>query len=169
LAVAIEPAFVPQLLKAKTLVFWNNLEGQEHFDLAAVERPAFDRWEKCIKALPRDPWSATSFASLYRRQMPLQPVSPINIGRWFGPNDYPSRAMREEREGVIAYTVEVGVNGRVNSCKSNAQIGIDSPDLISATCSNASRRGRFIPATDANGRPFTSSWSGRVRWQIPYD
>jgi periplasmic protein TonB len=88
-----------------------------------------------------------------------------NPGNWATTNDYPTRALREEREGVTSFRVSVGTDGRVTGCTVTGSSG--SSDLDEATCSNVSRRGRFTPATDGEGNPTTGSYSSRVRWVIP--
>ena len=90
-----------------------------------------------------------------------------NQGSWVTTNDYPSRALREEREGVTGYRLSVGPDGKVADCSITSSSG--SPDLDDATCANLRRRARFTAATDGEGQPTTGSFSGRVRWQIPKD
>lgn len=97
-----------------------------------------------------------------------KPASPKgNPGNWATTNDYPTRALREERAGVTGFRVSVGADGRVTSCNITNSSG--SPDLDEATCSNVSRRARFNPATDGEGQPTSGSYIGRVRWVIPED
>ena len=88
-----------------------------------------------------------------------------NPGTWATPNDYPSRALREEREGTTGFRVTVSADGRVESCSVTRSSGHS--DLDDATCKNIQRRGRFRPATDGNGDAVSGSWSSQVRWQIP--
>ncbi len=90
-----------------------------------------------------------------------------NPGSWANSNDYPSRALREEREGVTRFRVSVGADGKITGCTVTGSSG--HPDLDEATCSLVSRRGRFNPAKDGEGQPTTDSWSSAVRWQIPKD
>jgi periplasmic protein TonB len=90
-----------------------------------------------------------------------------NPGNWATTNDYPTRALREERAGVTGFRVSVSPEGRVTSCDITSSSG--SPDLDEATCSNVTRRARFNPATDGEGQPTSGSYSGRVRWVIPED
>ena len=102
----------------------------------------------------------------YRDLMTVKDPEPRgNPGRWATPNDYPSRALREEREGVASFTVTVDTDGRVTSCRITRSSGHD--DLDEATCKNIERRARFRPATDGNGQETTGTWSSSVRWQIP--
>ncbi len=86
-------------------------------------------------------------------------------GNWANANDYPSRALREEREGTTSFRVVVNARGRVDSCQITGSSGHS--DLDAATCKNITRRARFRPSLDAQGNPTTGTWSNRVRWQIP--
>ncbi|MEO6094089.1 MAG: TonB family protein [Novosphingobium sp.] len=86
-------------------------------------------------------------------------------GSWATSNDYPSRALREEREGTTGFRVSIGTDGRVTDCQVTSSSG--SPDLDAATCDNVTRRARFKPATDSSGQPVGDSYSNRIRWVIP--
>jgi periplasmic protein TonB len=88
-----------------------------------------------------------------------------NPGNWANANDYPSRALRDEREGVTRFSVTIGTDGRVTSCQVTGSSG--HADLDEATCRNIQRRARFRPALDAAGNPTTGTWSSAVRWEIP--
>jgi len=101
------------------------------------------------------------------RVQPKQPTPKGNPANWATTNDYPTRALREEREGTTSFRVTVGPDGRVTGCSVTSSSG--SPDLDEATCSNVTRRARFNPATDGEGQPTSGSYSNRVRWVIPKD
>jgi periplasmic protein TonB len=88
-----------------------------------------------------------------------------NPGNWATPNDYPSRALREEREGSTGFRVSIGTDGKVTDCQVTRSSG--SPDLDQATCDNVRRRARFNIATDGEGNPTTGSYASTVRWVIP--
>ena len=90
-----------------------------------------------------------------------------NPGLWVTSNDYPSRALREERQGTTSFRAIIGPDGRVTGCEITASSG--SPDLDAATCSLITRRARFNPALDDAGNPTTGTFSSRVRWAIPED
>lgn len=101
------------------------------------------------------------------RVQPKQATPRGNPANWATTNDYPTRALREEREGTTGFRVTVGPDGRVTSCSITSSSG--SSDLDEATCSNVTRRARFNPATDGEGNPTTGQYSSRVRWVIPKD
>jgi periplasmic protein TonB len=88
-----------------------------------------------------------------------------NPASWANTNDYPSRALSQEREGTTGFRVSIGADGRVTDCQITSSSG--HADLDQATCSNVKRRARFTPAKDDDGNPTTGSYSNRIRWQIP--
>ena len=90
-----------------------------------------------------------------------------NPGNWATTNDYPSRALREEREGTAGFRLTIGPDGKVVDCTVTRSSG--SSDLDEAACSNIRRRARFDPAKDGDGNPTTGSYSSSVRWVIPKD
>ena len=98
---------------------------------------------------------------------PKQPQPKGRSGEWVTTNDYPSRALREEREGTTRFRLTVGPDGKVANCEITGSSG--SPDLDEAACANLRRRGKFTPATDGDGNPTTGYYSNAVRWQIPKD
>lgn len=94
---------------------------------------------------------------------PLPPIAPAtNPGTWVTTFDYPSRALREEREGTTAFRLDVGIDGKVTACTVTASSG--HADLDAAACKALQRRARFEPITDGGG---PASWTSRVRWTIP--
>jgi periplasmic protein TonB len=95
-----------------------------------------------------------------------KPASPKGSpGSWATSEDYPARALREEREGTTRFRVTVGPDGRVTDCQVTGSSG--SPDLDEAACKNITRRARFTPATDGEGNPTGGTYSNAIRWVIP--
>jgi protein TonB len=90
-----------------------------------------------------------------------------NAGSWVTSDDYPSRALREEKEGVTGISFTVGTDGKVSNCQVTSSSG--TPELDEATCTNFVRRARYKPAQDDGGKPISQNLSQRVRWQIPKD
>ena len=95
-----------------------------------------------------------------------RPATPRgNPGNWASTHDYPSRALREEHEGVTRFRLIVSADGRTSHCEVRESSG--SLMLDQATCSIIRRRARFNPAIDRAGAAVEGSWSSSVRWQIP--
>jgi protein TonB len=101
------------------------------------------------------------------RFTPKGAVPKGNPANWATSNDYPSRALREERAGTTGFRVTVGPDGKVTDCQITSSSG--HADLDAATCDNVRRRARFTPATDGEGNPTSGSYSNRIRWVIPKD
>jgi periplasmic protein TonB len=97
------------------------------------------------------------------KSRPAKPKN--NPGSWATTNDYPSRALSQEREGTTTFRVTVGADGKVADCSVTGSSGHG--DLDAATCSNVKRRARFDPALSKDGSPTTGSYSNRVTWRIP--
>ncbi|MEO6041827.1 MAG: energy transducer TonB [Croceibacterium sp.] len=87
-----------------------------------------------------------------------------NPSSWASTEDYPARALRDEKQGVTSVSLGVGADGRVTSCSITSSSG--TPELDQTTCTLLTRRGRFSPATQG-GSPVASTWTTSIRWQIP--
>lgn len=101
------------------------------------------------------------------RFQPKGPEARGNTGRWVTTNDYPSRALREEREGTTRVTLTVGTNGRVTNCQVTSSSGHS--DLDEAVCKNVERRARFRAATNGEGVDVVGTFPFAVRWEMPED
>ena len=88
-----------------------------------------------------------------------------NPGNWATTNDYPSQALREERQGTTSFRVTIGTDGKVIECVVTGSSG--TPELDSTACAKIRSRARFTPATDGDGNPTTGSYSNKIRWVIP--
>lgn len=88
-------------------------------------------------------------------------------GAWVTTNDYPTNALRAEAQGTTAFRLDIGSNGLVTGCTITDSSG--SQELDTATCQLVTRRARFVPARDPQGRAVAGTYSNRVRWVIPQD
>lgn len=88
-----------------------------------------------------------------------------NPGDWVTSDDYPSRALREERSGTTGFRLEVGPDGRVTNCTVTSSSG--HADLDAEACRLLPRRARFKPAVGSDGQPMADSFSSRIVWRIP--
>lgn len=108
----------------------------------------------------RKMWSCTpGFPS---PNSPPQPKG--NPGAWVTVSDYPSAAIRENRSGVVRFSVGVDPTGAVTECNVTASSGY--ADLDFQTCAVLRRRARFKPATDENANPTNGIWASSFRWQM---
>lgn len=93
----------------------------------------------------------------------MAPVT--NPGSWVTPDDYPARALREEREGTTAFRLTIGQDGLPSDCEITTSSG--HADLDAATCELLIERARFSIGRDAKGNPAGGTYSNRIRWEIP--
>ncbi|MGN7931912.1 energy transducer TonB [Sphingopyxis sp. 22461] len=127
---------------------------REH-QAALAEQRALEAKRKIIAADP------------FADQAPPNPpgddaAEPIgNAGRWMTFDDYPSRAMREGREGAVGFKLSVDAEGRPSACEITMSSG--HADLDAETCTLVTRRARFKPSPGSRPRYFES----RVTWSIP--
>lgn len=95
-----------------------------------------------------------------------EPMEPATFpGSWATNDDYPVRAMREEREGTTGFRLTIGTDGLPSACDIISSSGHG--DLDATTCRLIMERARFKPGRDAKGKPVGGTYSNRIRWQIP--
>lgn len=93
-------------------------------------------------------------------------IAPVtNPGSWVTPDDYPVRALREEREGTTAFRLTIGKDGLPSDCEITTSSG--HADLDARTCELLVARARFSVGRDAAGNPEGGTYSNRIRWVIP--
>lgn len=86
-------------------------------------------------------------------------------GSWVTSSDYPPNALRERREGRVGIEATVSNYGRVMDCRVIGSSG--SGDLDETACTMVTRRARFRPAYDSEGRATQGTYRTRVVWQLP--
>lgn len=93
-------------------------------------------------------------------------VNPKNQSSWAAriQDNYPARALREEKEGTVGVSVTVGPDGRVSACSVTSSSG--TTDLDAAACDGMQRYARFDPALDAAGNPTSGRWSTRITYRL---
>ena len=131
-------------------------------DSVLVDEPIFDDrpWADDTPVVPPTPTPRPSPSFTPKDAFPAN-----RQAGWITTDDYPARELRGGVEGVASYRVLVGSSGQVSSCEVTRSTG--NRALDDATCRLISRRARFEAATDENGASVVSSYSGKVRWDIP--
>lgn len=79
-------------------------------------------------------------------------------------SNYPTRAVREEREGRVGVRVTIDGEGRVSGCTVTSSSG--SPDLDAAACDGMARYARFNPAQDSAGNPISDTYSTAIVYKL---
>ena len=94
---------------------------------------------------------------------PPQPRRPAQ--EYVRAEDYPASALARREEGRVAFTLDVGPDGRVHGCTITRSSG--SSALDSATCRLMRSRARFTPAIDRTGSPAPATISDEIVWRLP--
>ncbi|MET0588001.1 MAG: energy transducer TonB [Novosphingobium sp.] len=79
-------------------------------------------------------------------------------------DNYPSSALRAEKEGRVGVRVTVGPDGRVSDCSVTSSSG--TPDLDSAACEGMQRYARFDPALSDDGSPTSGQYSTSIVYKL---
>lgn len=79
-------------------------------------------------------------------------------------DNYPSDALRMEKEGRVGVRVTIGPDGRVSACTVASSSG--TPSLDRAACDGMERYARYDPALDDAGRPTTGSTSTAIVYKL---
>lgn len=98
----------------------------------------------------------------------LPPVRAQAAQPWatlFSDEDYPADAIRNYEQGAVAFRLDIGPEGKPTDCLLVRSSG--SPSLDSTTCRLLLERVRFRPARDAQGKPTSDRYSGRIVWRLP--
>ena len=91
---------------------------------------------------------------------------PANNARaWVTQSDYRSSWIARDYAGTVGFRLNVGASGRVEGCSVTQSSGVAALD--EATCQLVTRRARFDPAKNGEGRAVAGSYNGAVRWQLP--
>ena len=107
---------------------------------------------------------ACVFAAPAAAQTASPPV-PRAPASWITSQDYPAAALRARERGVVGFRLYVDATGKVTDCTITQSAS--APLLDETTCALLRRRGRFFPASDAQGRAVPGTWESRFEWQIP--
>lgn len=131
-------------------------------DARLANRSIADAMAQC-RASGAGPGSAAEPAAAGGAAQPARPRA--NLGSYLSPDDYPAAALRNNQQGRVAFTLDVGPDGRVTACRVRESSG--SAALDQATCRIMQSRARFTPALDAQGLAVAGQAQAAVTWVLP--
>jgi TonB family protein len=79
-------------------------------------------------------------------------------------SDYPPGALDRNEQGAVYFQVVVNPEGRVDTCTILLSSGYN--DLDYATCQLVTKRARFSPAQDQDGKPIYGTYRQVINWRI---
>lgn len=99
------------------------------------------------------------------RTLTKPPVPSQNPGSWVSSDDYPMHLLDRGVQGIIQFRLLIDADGKVGAC--HIQQSTRPAEFDKKVCDIMSRRARFDPALDAQGRPIKSYWRSTFRFAIP--
>ncbi|MGN6817811.1 MAG: energy transducer TonB [Sphingomonas sp.] len=120
--------------------------------------------KRCV-AQVLDALPAPTYAGVVARPIPIHGGPKGNPGYWFTNDDYPADAKRAGAQGTVSIVLSVDASGIVTGCRVATSSG--NASLDAATCTLATRRGRFNVQKDAEGKaqPYTYTMPG-IHWSL---
>jgi hypothetical protein len=98
-------------------------------------------------------------ASLTNKPTPID-----EPGSWLRSNDYPAEMLRQLMGGLVQFRLDVSDAGLITGC--HIQFRTNPDAFADLSCKLISKRGRFNPALDRNGKPIKSYFVSTVRWTV---
>lgn len=117
-----------------------------------------ERERRRFSHIPDDPFADGQRAQEITESVTTVPI-PLTIFSVGTLSDYPSQAIREAREGTIAYSLDVSAQGKVISCSVKMSSG--HADLDTEACAVLSRRSQFLPSKRGG------TYQGKFEWRLP--
>ena len=101
----------------------------------------------------------TEQASLARRPTPIS-----DPRRWMNSADYPTDMVRQGGNGLVQFRLDISETGSIAGCHVQARTNPDA--FADLSCKLISKRARFNPALDRDGKPIKSYFVNSVRWTM---
>jgi TonB family protein len=92
-------------------------------------------------------------------------ATPATPQPWFEFKDYPMKAFEKSAEGVTRFELLIAPDGRIADCKVTSSSGNE--ELDKTSCFLASKRAKFRPARDADGRAVWGTYRTQALWALP--
>ncbi|MEQ1542791.1 MAG: energy transducer TonB [Novosphingobium sp.] len=152
MAPADEAKVTTLTVKAPTGKWYRLALGRMDTPMAALRRCTTD----LVRSWGYDP---SVMAALKSRPNPVG--SP---GKWVNFEDYPKTMLAKSANALIQFRLDVDAGGTVAGCSILSQAG--ETEFADTTCKLLSKRAKFVPALDAEGKPTRSYYISSVRWTV---
>ena len=100
----------------------------------------------------------------YMQTIAIPAVPRKSEASWLTSDDYPAAVVREGTYGTTTILWMVGADGMVSGCRTVVRSGSDVLDA--AACTALTKRGRYTPALDKDGKPVPSYRTRRIYWRL---
>jgi hypothetical protein len=93
----------------------------------------------------------------------VRQTTPANYpGNWITQRDFPPRPLARGSNGLVQFRLDVDEAGSVRGCRVLFRTNPD--EFADLSCQLLSKRAKFTPALNAEGKPVRSYYVGRVKW-----
>jgi protein TonB len=93
-------------------------------------------------------------------------AEPLNIREWYTFNDYPMDAINDDEQGFVTVAFTISVDGNMTDCRAIRSSGYRRLDAV--PCRILTRRAKFKPAIDSEGRPRATKGTTSMTFSMPY-
>jgi hypothetical protein len=145
--------------KVSSLTLVGSFKDKLTVDLGPMEKP-LQALQGCVGELMHE-WGIEPdrLASASRRATPTR-----NPQNWMDSSDYPREMLARRRQGAVGFRLVIGEMGQVERCS----VDVDKPGAFeNAVCRAITKRARFKPALDKDGKPMRGLYANTVRFQFP--
>jgi TonB family protein len=108
-------------------------------------------------------WQIPSFVPLI--SFPRGPAMQGSAWAKILPEDFPQKALAEQRQGKVTIELAVSATGLIEGCKVIESSTHE--DIDTASCKRASERAKFQPALDFAGQPTAGRVQTELNWRLP--
>src|SRR6185503_6743365 len=167
-AVQIDDAFIDGFAAAKTLRVVRDGLTLMTIDLAG-SAATVRQLRKCYAKVRAD-WAALPPIPMPPVRPPVPRTFPAKVTAsnvWVDEDDYPVRAARAGVQGTVRARVDVAANGVATNCTVLQSSG--NADLDFRTCVLMEDRFHYLPALDASGKPYPSTYTRAMTWKLEDD
>lgn len=161
---AFDRDIVPLLRKGRQLQVRRGAVTMGTYSLSG-SAAALNRIEFCLNDLRNEGPAPVMTADAVAKRA-ITPPQPKNArGDWFRQSDYPSALQREGKEGTVFFRLTIDTRGRVKNCVVTRSSG--HAELDNSSCKAATKRARFEPARNGEGKAVDASYDSKVAWRSP--
>ncbi|MFM5885241.1 MAG: energy transducer TonB [Novosphingobium sp.] len=123
--------------------------------------PPMKALRECVSSLWKS-WGVDPAISA-RIATPAQPLA--SPAQWVTSFDFPNSMLAKGQSALLRFRLIVSTVGTVENCVITK--GVGSTEFRELTCALLTKRAKFKPALDNDGRPLKSVFSSSIRWAIP--
>ncbi|MFZ1477596.1 MAG: TonB family protein [Sphingorhabdus sp.] len=129
------------------------------FELGSMAKPL-----AAVQQCSDDMIASWGFDPKIRNTLQRVPAPTGNPGSWMRSQDYPRDMLAERQPANVNFRLNVDEGGNVTDCF--IQESTKPKEFDEAVCNAMKRRGKFLPALDAEGKAVRSFWRNTILFRL---